>query len=424
MREFKFDPVTRKAMLNGKPYFMRGTNITLYRFFEDPQRGDKPWREEWVRRLHKTVRDMHWNSLRYCIGFPPEFWYRIADEEGILIQDEFPIWNMEHKPGDYDIKELAREYTEWMRERWNHPSVVIWDACNETRAVARTGEAIQLVRAQDLSNRPWDNGWAPAQAPNDVFESHPYHFIDPNYKLADLAKDSGIPTGNVIPNSGKNPVIINEYGWLWLNRDGTPTTLTRDLYKNLLGNDSTTARRRHIYARYLAAETEFWRSHRACAGVLHFCALGYARADGQTSDHWLDVEKLIWEPEFYSYVRDSFAPVGIMIDAWAGEYAAAQPQEFPVMVINDLEQAWQGAVRFRILSEGATVEETSQACEVPALGERRLAFTPKLPAKPGNYQAEAALVKPGANPVRSLRDFTIMPVEDPSSPTKKPEHQP
>ena len=35
---------------------------------------------------------MHWNSARYCIGFPPEIWYDIADEEGLLIQDEFPIW--------------------------------------------------------------------------------------------------------------------------------------------------------------------------------------------------------------------------------------------------------------------------------------------------------------------------------------------
>ena len=35
---------------------------------------------------------MNWNSLRYCIGFPPDFWYDIADEVGFLIQDEFPIW--------------------------------------------------------------------------------------------------------------------------------------------------------------------------------------------------------------------------------------------------------------------------------------------------------------------------------------------
>ena len=35
MREFRFDPATGRAMLNGKPYFMRGSNFTLYRFFED-----------------------------------------------------------------------------------------------------------------------------------------------------------------------------------------------------------------------------------------------------------------------------------------------------------------------------------------------------------------------------------------------------
>ena len=92
MRSFRLDPATGRAILNGRPYFMRGSNVTLYRFFEDAERGDKPWREEWVRRLHSACRDMHWNSLRYCIGFPPESWYRIADEVGLLIQDEFPIW--------------------------------------------------------------------------------------------------------------------------------------------------------------------------------------------------------------------------------------------------------------------------------------------------------------------------------------------
>ena len=111
MRTFRLDPVTGRAMLNGKRYFMRGSNVTLYRFFEDAERGDKPWREEWVRRLHQAFRGMHWNSLRYCIGFPPESWYRIADEEGLLIQDEFPLWNIGPKPGDFDASELAREYT-------------------------------------------------------------------------------------------------------------------------------------------------------------------------------------------------------------------------------------------------------------------------------------------------------------------------
>ncbi|MEI8372214.1 MAG: beta-L-arabinofuranosidase domain-containing protein [Planctomycetota bacterium] len=402
MRSFRLDPATGRAVLNGRPYFMRGSNFTLYRFFEDSERGDKPWREEWVRRLHKKCREMHWNSLRYCIGFPPEAWYRIADEEGFLIQDEFPIWKMKNQRGDFDGNELAQEFTEWMQERWNHPCVVIWDACNETHN-GETGKAIQKVRKLDFSNRPWDNGWFQPMVPTDSWEQHPYHFIDSNFKLAYIAKDGGMLGWK----PGKSPIIVNEYGWLWLNRDGTVTTLTRDLYGKLLGPNATTAQRRELYARYLAAETEFWRSHRACAGVLHFCALGYARPDGQTSDHWLDVEKLTWEPEFFKYVRDSFAPVGIMIDAWAGEYPAGKTHEFPVVIINDLYDDCRAEVSFKLLLDGKAVSEDRRPCEVPALQKQTLTFTVKLPEKAGRYQVEATLVQPGAEPVRSLRDFNI-----------------
>ncbi len=407
MRTFSLDPTTGRAMLNGKPYFMRGSNVTLYRFFEDAERGDKPWRQEWVRRLHKAFRDMHWNSLRYCIGFPPEFWYRIADEEGVLIQDEFPIWNMSVKGGDFDANELAGEYTEWMQERWNHPSVVIWDACNETNS-GEIAKAIKKVRGLDMSNRPWDNGWGPGGSGSDSWEQHPYHFCNANFKLANIAKDPG--TMGWKP--GRNPIIVNEYGWLWLNRDGTATTLTSKLYENLLGKDSTTEQRRHTYARYLAAETEFWRSHRACAGVLHFCGLGYSRPDGQTSDHWLDLEKLTWEPEFFKYVRDSFAPVGLMIDAWAEEYPAGKQHEFPVVVINDLYESCKAQVRFRILCNGSTVREKTQPVEVDALGKVKLTFATDIPAKTGKYQVEATLTRDGAEPVQSLRDFSVVTEED------------
>ena len=408
MRTFKLDPATGRAILNGKPYFMRGSNLTLYRFFEDPDCGGLPWQDEWVRTLHRRVKNMHWNCLRYCIGFPPEAWYRIADEEGILIQDEFPIWNMEGgKAAAYNVDRLAGEYREWMQERWNHPCVVIWDACNETRSTD-VAKAFTKVRGLDMSNRPWDNGWQPPQDPGDCFESHPYHFINSQFTLADLAKADPASPGNIAANSGGNAVVINEYAWLWLNRDGTPTTLTSKLYENLLGKDSTTAQRRHLYARYLAAETEFWRCHRKAAAVMHFTTLGYSRPDGQTSDHWLDVPGLKWEPEFYQYVRDSFAPVGLMIDAWAKEYPAGKPHEFPVVVINDLYENWSGTVRVRLTCDGALVKESVRDCEIPALGDVKLVFPLDLPAKTGDCQLEAALVKSGTDPVRSLRDFSII----------------
>jgi hypothetical protein len=409
MRSFRLNPATGRAMLNGRPYFMRGSNVTLYRFFEDSERGDKPWRTEWVRRLHKAFRDMHWNSLRYCIGLAPEAWYRIADEEGFLIQDEFPIWNAADKPGLYDVDELTREYTEWLQERWNHPCVVIWDACNET-TLPETGKALGRVRLLDLSNRPWDNGYVPPARPGDVKEEHLYHFMDPKFRLEQIVKDTG--TAGWRP--GKNAVILNEYGWLWLNRDGTPTTLTKDLYRNLLGPHATTAERRHLYARYLAAETEFWRAHRSCAAVMHFCGLGYSRSGekprpegGATSDHWADVEKLAWEPEFYAYVRDAFAPVGIMIDAWAEKYPPGRGHSFPVVVSNDLYDGWRGNVRFRLLREDKIVSEQTQAVEIPALGSGKFLFAVDIPSRPGHYQVEAALLGDDAKAVRSLRDFKV-----------------
>jgi len=110
MRSFSFDAESGRAILNGKPYFMRGTNVCVYRFFEDSLRADRPWRKEWVRQLHKKFKSMHWNSIRYCIGFPPEIWYEIADEEGFLIQDEFPIWLLGKAPENPKAEKIIPEY--------------------------------------------------------------------------------------------------------------------------------------------------------------------------------------------------------------------------------------------------------------------------------------------------------------------------
>jgi hypothetical protein len=407
MREFRTDPKTGRAMLNGRPYYLRGSNVTLYRFFEDAARGDRPWREDWVRRLHREFKGMHWNTLRYCIGFPPELWYRIADEEGLLIQDEFPIWQLSQWPTELNWEELAREYTEWIQERWNHPCVVIWDAQNET-VTPETGKAIQAVRWQDLSRRPWDNGWGAPQMPEDVYESHPYLASDPGFRLPDVQRQSPIPQGHPMPNTSRNPILINEYGWLWLNRDGAPTTLTRDLYGNLLGGGATTEQRRELHARYLAAKTEFWRAHRACAGVLHFCGLGYSRSDGQTSDHFIDVEKLTWEPHFSRYVRDAFAPVGVMVDEWAEDLPPALARKTKIMLVNDLSETWTGSLRFRLLQNKTILQEKMENVVLAGLGTRTLFFDWTVPAVSGRYQLEATLLRPGSPPVSSLRDFDVL----------------
>ncbi|HVX67056.1 MAG TPA: glycoside hydrolase family 2 TIM barrel-domain containing protein, partial [Bryobacteraceae bacterium] len=232
MREFRFDTATRRAYLNGKPYFLRGSNITLHRFFEDPVSGTLPWDEAWVRKLLVDIpKKMSWNSFRFCIGPVPDKWLDIADEAGLLIQNEYFVWIGHSWHGkDYvktfDNDQMIGEFREWMRDNWNHPSVAIWDANNETWYPDFTSKIIPAVRGLDLSNRPWENSYNGPQGADDPVEDHPYEHQPmasggPEFKMSEL-EWMVARKGNTEPPTA-HALILNEYGWLWLNRDGSPT---------------------------------------------------------------------------------------------------------------------------------------------------------------------------------------------------------
>ncbi|MBN2001268.1 hypothetical protein JW935_27235 [candidate division KSB1 bacterium] len=420
MRSFTFAPESGRAVLNGKPYFMRGTNVCILRFFEDKERGYRPWDKVWVRRLHEKFKSMNWNSIRYCIGFPPELWYDIADEVGFIIQDEFPIWYLgkENWPPALKSTEIAREYREWMEERWNHPCVLIWDGQNES-VTEETGKAIRAVRNMDMSNRPWDNGWALPQSETDCVESHPYLYYrgwqnEGTFRLWELKDTSGKPRLFTGQEECKNPIILNEYAWLWLNRDGTPTSLTANIYEKLLSPGASTQQLRYFYARRLAALTEFWRMHRRCAAVMHFCGLGYSRPGGgerpeagATSDHFIELESLNFENNFLMYVRDAFEPVASMIDKWDVEYKPGEKVTVPVFVLNDLYEPWSGKVRLAVEGTAGLFVELEQDVSVAGLGRERLQFQVKIPEEMGEYQLVARLVLSEAKVVSSRRDFEV-----------------
>ena len=166
--------------------------------------------------------------------------------------------------------------------------------------------------------------------------------------------------------------------------------------------------RLQYYARTLAAKTEFWRAHRKCAGVLHFCGLGYSRPDGQTSDNFIDVKNLVYEPNFFRYVRDAFAPVGVMLDFWDKTAPAGQPKTFRVLAINDTPRDWSGTLRLRILKSDRPVAEASRPLAIAALGQTEGQIECAVPKEPGDYVLEAALVREGDPPVRSLRDVRVV----------------
>ena len=411
MREFRFDTPTRRAYLNGKLIFLRGSNVCLHRFFEDPESKDRPWDEAWVRKLLGDIpKRMNWNSFRFTLGPAPEFWFDIADEAGLLIQNEFPIWQ-----GHFDewtADELRTEFGEWMRDHWNHPSLAVWDASNETHAEFIRDNVMPAVRELDLSGRPWDNGYSLPSGLDDPVEDHPYFFIGwwkPQYKpfaMTDLEKMTGGKTDWNSPHPTTHAVMINEYGWLWLSRDGTPSLLTQAVYEKLVGANATPQQRLEAYAYTLAGLTEYWRAHRQAAGVQYFTYLTCDYPGVKTSDNFSDVARLELEPHFADYVRESFKPLGLYINFWQPVLSTGEAREYAVMMINDDPTPHRGKLTLRFEKDGQSTARAEINFAIPPYGQHTIPVRLLAPKTPGNYilRAEAAY---GGEPTVSRRKVEI-----------------
>ena len=428
MREFHFDTVTQRAYLNGRPYFLRGSNITLHRFFEDPDVGTLPWDEAWLHRLLVEIpKQLHWNAFRFCIGPVPDRWLEIADESGLLIQNEYMVWTGHPSwttyQGSYDTNEMIAEYGEWMRDNWNHPSVAIWDASNESFLPQFTSTIIPAVRHLDLSNRPWENGYnAPAGA-DDPVEDHQYLLYGMamddvlaqpghrEFEMTDLESMMGPGPSGQTSKTG-HAIILNEYGWLWLNRDGTPTLLTQKLYPRLLGDRNTTENRFALQAYLLGGETEFWRAYRRYAGVLHFVYLTASDPKAFTSDHFRDLKKLVLHPDFEKAMEQAFNPLGVYLNFWQPSLNAGMQRDYTIAMVNDEDRPRTGKLRL-VFMDAAGKEAAGEEApfSLAPLGAQSYTIPLRSPAMPGRYslQAIATAEDDNAHPTVSHRDVVVRP---------------
>jgi beta-galactosidase len=410
MREFRFDTATKRAYLNGRVYFLRGSNICFHRFMEDPKGGALAWNRAWAHKLLAEIpKRLHWNSFRICIGPTPEFWLDIADETGLILQYEFPVWG--YRPA-WSTQEMTTEYTEWMRDAWNHPSVAWWDACNETRADVLAG-IIRDVRKLDLSNRAWDNGYNPPVAQDDPVEDHNYLFIEdifPNghhFKTEDLEQGTGAKSTNS-PHPTGHAAVLNEYDWIWVNRDGTPTILAAPMYRRLLGENAGGQDVVNLAAYLWAGLTEYWRAHRNYAGVLCFTYLTMSHPDAYTGDFFQDIETLKLHPEYEEALTNAFSPVGVYLNFWQPRLAAGSTHAMAVSLVNDEYEVAQGRLEVSLEKEGKKLSRQETDVTVGPLGQQTYVLNLPIPDEKGPCAVKATLHRiRGVEEVVSMRKTAI-----------------
>ncbi|MDH6306532.1 beta-galactosidase [Parabacteroides sp. PF5-5] len=408
--------------LNGDKYYLRGSNITLQRFFEDPDCRNLVWDREWVKKLMVDLpKSIDWNAMRICVGIVPDFWYDLCDEYGIVLQNEWFYWQ-NHGWDD----QVRKEYTEWVWSDGNHPSIVIWDAINENWDSFIGNTLIPELKQLDPT-RIWDTGYMTSDdmGNDEMDEPHPYraltlmhsdelndYFKNNPYNLGDLnAWEGGF---RPIQDAGV-PQLVNEYGWIWLWRNGKPSKLTVNNYNYYLGEKASSPDAcRELQAYWLQLETEWLRAERGIAGVLAFCHL--TNNYGFTGDWFInDIKDLEVSPAF-KWFKHCFAPEAVFVDVvdqrytkHLSPYTPGSTLAFNLIGINDNKEQSKGKLALKLLDKnGKAVVQSDIAFTIEAYNKKLHPCLIELPQQEGGYLLIAEYSPEGKNtPVISRRYINV-----------------
>lgn len=380
--------------LNGEKTILRGTNVTLQRFFEDPDCSDLVWDREWVKEfLINIPKELNWNAMRICVGIVPEFWYDLADEYGLMFQNEWLYWQNHGWPD-----QIRKEYTDWVWADGSHPSIVIWDAINENWDEYIGNELIPELMQLDPT-RIWDAGYMTGDhmVLDEMDEPHPYEGM--RWMFSNNSSKDSYPLGNLDYRNQLNiqsmessaAQLVNEYGWVWLFRNGNPSKLTVDVYNHYLGKNSTPEQNREFQAYWLQLETEWLRSQPYHAGVLAFCYL--TNNYGYTGDWFINNIKDLQPAPALGWFKHAFAPQAVFINLTDGRYMKHQEPystgeniSFTLYGINDKNKDVNGNMELLLYDENGNVERLKQnEVSIPATGNKSIPVCISLPEKAGGY---------------------------------------
>jgi len=417
----------KSFVLNGEEIVLLGSNITLSRFFGDPERARLPWDKKWVKQLFIDIpKSLRWNAFRNSIGLLPDFWYDLADEYGILLQNEWQMW----KNRGWE-NQIEKEYTDWVWADGSHPSIVIWDAMNESRHDYIGNVVIPKLKKLDPT-RIWDAGYMNESnmSLNEMDEPHYYPLLFSqrtdkakvkrnrlNYRFGKLFYEE-----KVLEESRKSPVpqLVNEYAWLWINRDGTPAFISKGrtdpddklpqnhyfrplnewedennktigLFEYFLSSNTNTKDNWDFQAYYLQLQTEALRARRYISGVMSFSYLTFNK--GYTGDWFLNPIKELIPGTTLKWQFHCFSPFAVFIDLEDGRYLK-NPKSFTpgnsycikLFGINDTNTEKKGTVVFKIIDvNNKVVSRESRDIKIAPHFQEFVTVQMNMPEKSGGY---------------------------------------
>jgi hypothetical protein len=116
----------RRLTLNGRPVFLRGTlDCCIF-----PLTGYPPTDHAGWRKVFETAKAYGLNHIRYHSYCPPKAAFEVADDLGLLLHIESPVWPVLGADPSLD-RYIHAEAERIMRDYGNHPSFVMFCVGNE-----------------------------------------------------------------------------------------------------------------------------------------------------------------------------------------------------------------------------------------------------------------------------------------------------
>ena len=256
-------------------------------------------------------------------------------------------------------------------------------------------------------------------AQDEMDEPHPYMGRISNIQPG--SNKNFYPVGNLdfkppilqnIQNAG-SPQLVNEYGWVWLWRNGSPSKLTTEVYEYYVGKNSTPEQNLEFQAYWLQLETEWLRSEPSIAGVLAFCHL--TNNYGYTGDWFLGNIKDLKPSPTLEWFRHAFAPAGTFINLTDERYTKIlEPHQpgstllFNLAGINNLTTPIQGIVKVKLVNQkGEDIKVQSFPVQLTPFLRSDIPVSITLPNEAGGYVLVAEFTPQNGKPVISRRFLKI-----------------
>ena len=109
-----------KILLNGNPVYLRG--ILHWGHYPD-MICPNPDRDTIADEIRKA-KNMGFNMIKHCLYIPRDEYYRVADEMGMLLWQELPVWLPKVTPEFKD--RMLTQYPRIIRQLAGHPSLILY----------------------------------------------------------------------------------------------------------------------------------------------------------------------------------------------------------------------------------------------------------------------------------------------------------